>query len=175
MPRSSSISSWTMRGIWNSIRDVRVAMNSFRLLLAVKLDDERFLDRRVDLLALRELQDLAGETVVVGLQPGGDGGGQVGRVPDHLLGRAAGRHRDDVVRLDLVARDVDPAAVDVEVAVADELPRLRPRRGEAESVDDVVEPRLEHPQQVLARDARPARGLRVVRPELLLEQPVIAA
>jgi hypothetical protein len=39
------------------------------------------------------------------------------------------------------------------VAVADELARLRPRRREAQPVDDVVEPALEHLQQQLARDA----------------------
>src|SRR5205085_4527574 len=99
----------------------------------------------------------------------------VGGIADHLLGRAPRGHRDDVVRLDLVARDVDPAPVDVEVAVADELARLRPRGGEAEPVDDVVEPRLEHPQQLLARDARAFGGLRVVRTKLLLEQAVVAA
>src|SRR5207247_8161650 len=69
-PRSSLISSWTIRGIWNSIKLVRTAIRSF--LLGVQLDDERFLDGRVDLLALRPLQHLAGEPVVVGLQPGRD-------------------------------------------------------------------------------------------------------
>src|SRR4051794_39142860 len=63
----------------------------------------------------------------------------------------------------------------MEVAVADELARLRGGGGEAESVDDVVEPRLEHPQQLLAGDARALRGLGVVGAELLLEQAVVAA
>jgi hypothetical protein len=63
----------------------------------------------------------------------------------------------------------------VEVAVAHELARLRPRRGEAEAVDDVVEPRLEHAEQGLARDARFLCGLRVVVAELLLEQAVVPA
>src|SRR5204862_8281255 len=49
------------------------------------------------------------------------------------------------------------------------------RGGEAEAVDDVVEPRLEHPQQLLAGDPRALRGLRVVGAELLLEQAVVAA
>src|SRR4051812_14669213 len=137
-----------MRGIWKSIREVRVAMKSFLSLLAVKLDDERFLDRRVDLLALGELQDLAGEAVVIRLQPGRDGRRQVGRVTDYLLGGASRGHRDDVVGPHLVAGDVDPATVDVEVPVTDELPGLRARGRKAEPVDDVVEPRLEHPEQV---------------------------
>src|SRR4051794_34796443 len=61
------------------------------------------------------------------------------------------------------------------MAVPDELARLRARRGEPEPVDDVVEPRLEHPQQLLAGDARALRGLGVVGAELLLEQAVVAA
>ena len=56
-----------------------------------------------------------------------------------------------------------------------ELPRLRARAGEAEPVDDVVETRLEHPEQVLARRAETARRLLVRRAELLLEEPVVAA
>src|SRR5213080_3440413 len=73
IPRFSSTSSWTIFGIWNSIKLVRTAINfpSLRL-LGVKLDDERFLDGGVDLRALRELQDLARQAVVVGLEPGCD-------------------------------------------------------------------------------------------------------
>ena len=59
--------------------------------------------------------------------------------------------------------------------MADELAGLRPRRREAEAVHDVVEPRLEHPQQLLARDAGALGRLLVVRAELLLEQAVVAA
>src|SRR5262249_28441754 len=46
---------------------------------------------------------------------------------------------------------------------------------EAEPVDDVVEPRLEQPQQVLARDAALAGRPRVVGSELGLEQAVVPA
>src|SRR5262245_48295920 len=60
------------------------------------------------------------------------------------------------------------------MAVAHELARLGARSREAEPVDDVVEARLEHAQEVLARDAGPLRRLLVVRPELLLEQAVVA-
>src|SRR6266567_2520285 len=69
----------------------------------------------------------------------------------------------------------DAAAVGVEVTVADDLARLRARRREAEAVHDVVEPGLEHAQQLLAGDAGAARRLLVVRTELLLEQAVVAA
>src|SRR5919201_391098 len=95
-PRSSSTSSWTILGTWNSIRLVRVAIASF-LLLRVELDDERFLDRRVDLFALGPLEHLPGQAVVVGLQPRGHRGRQVGRVAHDLLGGAARAQADDVV------------------------------------------------------------------------------
>src|SRR5581483_10275558 len=50
-----------------------------------------------------------------------------------------------------------------------------PRRGEAEPVDDVVEPGFERAQQVVAGDATLARRLLVVRAELGLEQAVVSA
>src|SRR3954447_2566294 len=171
-PRCSSASSWTIFGIWKFIS--RVAKES-SFLLRVELDDELFLDGRVDLRALRLLQHLAGEAVVIGLQPRRDGRHEVGRIPDRLLRRGVLRDGDDVVRANLVARDVHATAVDLEVAVAHELAGLRAGRGEAEAVHDVVEPRLEHPQQLLAGDARAPRRLLVVRAELLLEQAVVAA
>src|SRR5437764_116855 len=100
MPRCSSTSSWTIFGIWNSMRLVRVAKAFLSLgaaggrpgLLRVKLDDQGFLDGRVDLRPLRPLQDLAGEPLVVGLQPGCDRGREVGRVADRALGRAPRAH-----------------------------------------------------------------------------------
>jgi hypothetical protein len=59
--------------------------------------------------------------------------------------------------------------------VADQLPRLAPRGGEAESHEDAVETRFEQTQQVLAGDARLTRGLLVIGAELLLEDLVEAA
>src|ERR671924_579102 len=61
------------------------------------------------------------------------------------------------------------------ITCSDELPGLGGRRGEPEAVDDVVEPRLEQTEQVLAGDPGAPRGLRVVGAELLLEQSVVAA
>src|SRR5581483_2088572 len=119
---------------------------------------------------------LAGESVVIGLEPGRHRSRQVGRVAHDLLGGAALLQGDDVVGTNLVAGDVDAAAVDQEMAVADELARLRARGGEAEAVDDVVDPRLEHAQEVVARDALAALGrFLVVGAELLLEQAVVPA
>src|SRR5215204_7080219 len=82
-PRRSSTSSWTIRGIWKSIRLVRVAKAILPSLLRIELDDELFLDGGVDLAPLGPLEHLAGEALVVGLEPRGDGSREVGRVPDH--------------------------------------------------------------------------------------------
>src|SRR4029079_322907 len=110
-----------------------------------------------------------------GLEPQRDRGGQVGRLTHDRLGGASSLERDDVLGADAVARDVHAAAIDHEMAVTHELPRLCARAGEAEAVDDVVEARLEHPQQVLAGRAGAARRLGVRVAELLLEQAVVAA
>src|SRR5690349_13424369 len=85
-PRCSSASSWTILGIWKVISRVAKGGSSF-LLLRVELDDELFLDGRVDLRALRLLQHLSGEAVVVGLQPRRDGGHEIGCVADRLRRR----------------------------------------------------------------------------------------
>ena len=67
------------------------------------------------------------------------------------------------------------AAVDGEMAVADELARLGARRREAHPVDDVVEPHLERAEQVLAGHAGPVLGIDEVVAELALEDAVGAA
>ena len=46
-----------------------------------------------------------------------------------------------------------------DVAVGDELPCLVPRRGESESIDNVVESKLEKPEEMLTGDIGPALGL----------------
>src|SRR6185437_13734541 len=51
----------------------------------------------------------------------------------------------------------------------------RPCDREAEPVDDVVEPQLEHAQEVLAGDAAAPAGLGVVAAELRLQHAVVAA
>ena len=87
----------------------------------------------------------------------------------------SGLDRDHVFGTHLVGGDVDAAAVDQPVAVADQLARLAPRGGEAEADEHVVEARLEQPQQVLAGDAVLARSLVVVGAELFLQHLVVAA
>src|SRR3954452_9008189 len=167
-----------MRGTWKS-----VVMSSLlwwfgkRLsgLLGVELDDELLLDRRRDLGALGVAQDLGGEGIVIGLQPGGNRGDEFRRPLDRFGGFRSGLDRDDVFGSYLVRGDVHPAAVDLPVAVGDQLARLAPRGGEAEADEDVVEAGLEQAQEVLAGDAVLARGLVVVGAELFLQHLVVAA
>src|SRR4051794_7842216 len=175
-PRCSSTSSWTIFGIGKSITRVAKEIPSLvQYLLRIELDDELLVHRCVDVTALRLLQNLAGQAVVIRLEPRGDGRHEVGRIADRLGRCRPRRNRDDVVGPHLEARDVHAAAVHLKMAVAHELPCLRARCGEAQAVDDVVEARLEEPQQLLARDAGAPGRLLVVVAELLLEQAVVAA
>jgi hypothetical protein len=60
------------------------------------------------------------------------------------------------------------------VAVRHHLARLRPRGGETQPEDHIVEPSLEQAQEVLARHALLALRLREVASELALQQTVDA-
>src|SRR5476651_2520322 len=61
------------------------------------------------------------------------------RVLERRVLLRAAEDGDDVALLHRVGRDVDLLAVDEEVPVSHELPRLRPRRRQSESVDHVVQ------------------------------------
>src|SRR5215210_2504597 len=175
VPRRLSASSTLKRGgAMSNIVKVSPARNVLSL-PAVELDDELLFDRRVDLVAPRRMQEPAREVVVVGLEPGRNG--------DHVLDGVLDGHqvpallpdRDDVARFEYGRRDVVLAAVELEVPVYDELPRLRAAGGEAHPVDDVVHPQLHEPEEVLARDALHPGGPIVSPPELLLGDPVVPA
>src|SRR5580692_6045669 len=133
-------------------------------LLGVELDDELLVDRQVDVLALRQSNDLAGEIVRLSIDPIDavlTGGKVLGGGEQHeLLGTLA--DRDLIADLALEARDVDFAAVHLHVAVANELAGLAAGDSEAEAIADVVEAGLELLEQDLAGDAGLIRGLLVV-------------
>src|SRR6184192_774607 len=142
--------------------------------LRVELDDQLFLNRNVDLGALRQLVDQHAEVRRYDLQPRRDR-----TLAEGFLSRDEGQHRhrlrpnvDDVPLGDLERRDVDLLAVDQEVAVAHQLARLAARAGDAGAVDHVVQPRLEDLQQVLTGLARTPHGFLVVPDELALENAV---
>src|SRR5215217_963814 len=142
VPRRPSSSSTLKRGgAMSNIVKVSPARNVLSL-PAVELDDELLFDGRVDLIAPRRMQEPAREVVVVGLQPGRNGDHVLYGVLDGLQVPALLLDRDDVARLEYGRRDGVLAAVELEVPVHDELPRLRAAGGEAHPVDDVVHPQL---------------------------------
>ena len=108
-------------------------------LLRVQLDDELLLDRRRDLAPLRERRTLAVSESWSACSQAGTV--EISSVASRTMSSAAelGLDRDHVVGLHLVGGDVDPAAVDLPVAVADQLAGLAARGGEAEPDEDVVE------------------------------------
>src|SRR6185436_16333827 len=142
--------------------------------LAIQLDNQLFLHGQVDLLTRRQLRDTAREGAAVERQPLRNAAALhfFHRVGNRRILAAALANADDVAGTHLVGRNVDLLAVDGEVAVAHELARLRPRRREAEPVDDVVEPPLELLQEQFAGDALPPIGFLEVAAELVLQHAV---
>src|SRR5688572_6896551 len=136
--------------------------------LGAQLDDQLLLDRMDDVLAPRRADDADGERVAVDLEPGRHGV----RLVDFQRFGHLGADRLALARGDLVARahlergHVDPAAVDGEVPVVDELARVVARQREPGSQHHVVEPALEQRHQVLAGVALEALGLVEVLHEL---------
>src|SRR6185437_2587441 len=140
-------------------------------LLRVELDDQLLLHRLVDVLAEGGVEDLHDEAGFAGLQPGRALAVErvhVAADGEHLPGRAL--EGDGVTLADPVARDGDPLAVDQDVAVADELAGLPPAGAPAGPEHHVVQPQLQHAEQVLAGDPGLAVGLLVEVPVLLLPQ-----
>src|SRR6266581_4822538 len=146
-------------------------------LARIKLDDQLLLDGLVHVVASSLRGDFRGHVVFVQAEPGND---------RPLLARVEGvldagdllalfLDRDHIADAHGVGGDVDGTAVDGEVAVRDELAGVPPRRGEADRVDDVVEPRLQQAKQVEAGDAGHLGGAVEVEAELALEQEVDAA
>src|SRR5690606_36802353 len=81
---------------------------------------------------------------------------------------------DLIDRYDLVRGIFDDLVIDRVGTVRDHLPRFGALRRVAYPIDDVIEPSLEHPQQVLAGRALDLRGLLVIVAELPLVHAVHA-
>src|SRR5690606_3654143 len=82
---------------------------------------------------------------------------------------------DHVARLHLVARDIDPLAVDQHMAVVDELTGGEGGRHELGAVDDRVQATLQETDEVLAGGALHARSLVIDAAELLLGDVAVIA
>src|ERR1017187_293566 len=102
-------------------------------LLAVELDDELLVDGQVDVGAGGQGQYLARKVLAVDVQPlhGTLAAGKVARLFEHNQLFRAFADRDLVANLALEGRDVDLAAVYLDVAVANQLARLTARHGVA--------------------------------------------
>src|SRR5262249_42039280 len=143
------------------------------VLLAVQLDDELFADRYLDVLAQRQAPDHPAPARRVHLEPLGNGA--TPRVQVVLDARSVLRRTtklDVVADLHEIRRHGHLASIHGEMAVGHHLARLTPRGGEAEAVDDVVEPELEETEQVLARHALFSLRRVEVAPELTLQHAV---
>src|SRR6202035_2804867 len=145
-------------------------------LAAVELDDQLLLDRELDVLTHGQPDYLAADVLRVQLQPLGDA------APARCLDARADKgvlaagllDADRLAGLHLIGGDGGLPAVHLHVPVAHKLARLRPRGGEPEAIDDVVQPLLEHHQEVLAGDPLLPVRLLEIGAELGLEHPVDA-
>ena len=118
------------------------------------------------------MADLAGQGVLISLEPGRHDEPETDRVPNQWLDRPARLDGDGVTGPELVRGTVDPPAIHGHVTVAHELPRLGSGPGESKPVDGVVEAKLELAQQRFPSCLRlPAAGLDVA-PELPGGHPV---
>src|SRR5438045_3925204 len=127
-----------------------------RALARVELHDHVLVECLVAVLAGGQGEDAAGHGGVIARQPLR----RLAAVAHRLLHRLevlrlapALRPAERVAHLDVRRADVGLAAVEGDVAVIDDLARLVARVRPAEAHDSVVEARLQHPDEVIARDA----------------------
>src|SRR5277367_3336815 len=97
---------------------------------------------------------------------------QLDRLDDYLLRPALFRDADHLVYRNQIRRNGHHFAVDLEMAVADQLAGLRERTRKPEPIHHVIEPALEQHEQILAGYSRHAFGHFKVMRELSLLQSV---
>src|SRR5215813_12362334 len=144
-----------------------------RALLGEQLDDHLLLHRDLDVLPDGQPAHGAFLLVHVHLEPRRNLSPARAQIVGHPLlhlGRGADLHR--LAHPHDVGGNGDLAAVDLDVSVADQLPRLAPRSGHAQAEYHVVQPPLEQLQQVLAGAAALALGHGEVTAELALQHTV---
>ena len=146
------------------------------VLLRVQLDDEVLLDGEVDVITSRNTDDLCDLVVCIVLKPLGCGTRAVclNICLDLFKTTAALFKGNNHAGLYLIAGDVDLAAVNGKMTVADHLASLRAAHCEAETVNDIVQAALENAQQILAGLALAALCHLVVAAELALENTVVS-
>src|SRR5947209_12615581 len=114
-------------------------------LARIKLDDQLLLDGLVHVVASGLRGDFRGHVVFVQAEPGNHRPLLAGveSILDPVDVLALFLDRDHIADAHSVRGDVDKPAVDSDVPVGDELAGVASRGGEANPVDDVVEPRLD--------------------------------
>ena len=110
-------------------------------------------DRERDLVTLREPREHARALVLVPVEVRGRVGGDLEGLADRDEVLRLRRQRDRLPGLHLGAGDVDPLAVERDVAVGDQLAGLAGGEREAEPQADRVQTRLELADQLLAGHA----------------------
>ena len=120
-------------------------MDCIGALFRIEFDDHLFLNGEIHVLALGQRDRLAAQGRPVELQPGRDRPA-AGEVQGSLDGGEVSTflaHRDRLSRRDLKLRNVYFAPANLDVAVADELPRFGTGGGEPQAVNRVVQTALE--------------------------------
>src|SRR5882762_10271025 len=138
------------------------------VLLAIKLDDQLFIDWDVNLAAFRNLRQAALVGVAVDVHPRRRRLMAV-EFLGHLQARhlaTAFAHGNFLSHADLEGRNVHLASVDGDVPVTHELPGLPAGHGKTHAVDDVVQAPFELLQEHLAGDTPGLRSLFEVVAEL---------
>src|SRR5437773_3522502 len=139
-------------------------------LFRIQLDDEALVDVLTEFRTVRRALEGASHLFHIDLDPRwkADLLGQLKRVDDAQLSLGAVLHRDHVARLHQRGGNVHDLPVDRDGAVRYELPCFTARRTEPHPIYDVIEPRFEQLEQILAgRALAPSR-----RREIALELPL---
>ncbi len=141
-------------------------------LLRVELNDELFSDVFRDVLALREVEELANKLIPVHFQMRKRTTITVGCILNDEQILASRADFNEIARPKLVARNTRYPVVHHDVAVVDKLPRLAACTGKTEAEYNVIESGLQEFQEVLAGHTFFGGGFLKEVPELTLKQAV---
>src|SRR5437870_3852973 len=143
-------------------------------LLGIKLYNHSFLDRQVDIFALRQSQDSSGHGLAVQLQPvrGSTAANQLQGADDLNIFLHFFFHANLVPHGNLERRNIDLLAIHQDMAVPNKLPGLGVGRSKTQPHENVVQSPLELSQEIFSGDAFLPDGLLEVGPELILEYAV---
>src|ERR1700733_10744729 len=142
------------------------------VLLAVKFNDQLFIDRQLNIFALGQGQYSRLVSVPVNFEPVGQRA-VAGKFFGHfqhgeLLAVLA--NGNFLARTHLIRRNVDLAIVDRDVSVGHQLPRLPPRLRKAQAIHHIVQTPLQLLQEQFAGHTPGARSLLEVVAELAFQR-----